>query len=167
MVLRHQAGQMTASRQPVQNVGKTTCQSGPSTYDSIEAINKHLAQTSGRMRRRQGHRPADPRRCGLARRGAAHWARQHRAPATFTPRTSAPELNATDPSTGSGHLRVSARQLSHPLRLCHRRGDPRRLPRCGSRCLDRPDRRIRGHRLNWNQRLGKGQNLGRLVSEDD
>ncbi|MDQ6867832.1 MAG: hypothetical protein M3178_05340 [Pseudomonadota bacterium] len=33
---------------------------------SIETINKHLAQTSGRMRRRQGHRPVDPRRCRLA-----------------------------------------------------------------------------------------------------
>jgi len=78
-----------------------------------------------------------------------------------------PELNSVDLSTGLGHPGVSARHLSQPLRPCHRRGDPRRLPRCGSRCLDRPDRRIRGHRLNWNQRMGKGQNLGRLVSEDD
>jgi hypothetical protein len=31
------------------------------------------------------------------------------------------------------------------------------------RCLERPDRQIRGHRINWNQRLGTGQDLGRLV----
>ncbi|MGH6867791.1 MAG: IS630 family transposase [Methylocella sp.] len=29
----------------------------------------------------------------------------------------APELNSTDPSTGSGHLGVSAQQLARPLRL--------------------------------------------------
>jgi hypothetical protein len=31
------------------------------------------------------------------------------------------------------------------------------------RCLERPDRQISGRRLNRNQRMGKGQNLGRLV----
>jgi transposase len=31
------------------------------------------------------------------------------------------------------------------------------------RCLERPHGQIRGHRLNWNERMGTGQNLGRLV----
>jgi Integrase core domain len=34
------------------------------------------------------------------------------------------------------------------------------------RCLERPHGQIRGHRLNWNERMGTGQNLGRLVSMD-
>ncbi len=134
---------------------------------SIAAINKHLAQTSGRMRRRQGHRPVDPRRCGLAPFATTHRAREYRGHAASTLRApSTPELNATDPSAGSGHLGVPARHLSQPLRLCHLRGDPRRALRCGSRRLECPDRQIRGHHLNWNQRLGKSQNLGRLVSGD-
>src|ERR1700730_1108567 len=57
---------------------------------------------------------------------------------------------------------LSAQQLSQPLRLGHLRGDPRRL----LRCLERPHGQIRGHRLNWNQRLGTGQDLGRLVLDD-
>jgi hypothetical protein len=55
--------------------------------------------------------------------------------------------------------RISAQQLSQPLRLGHLRGDPRRL----LRCLERPHGQIRGHRLNWNERMGTGQNLERLV----
>src|SRR5208282_5818710 len=55
---------------------------------------------------------------------------------------------------------LSAQQLSQPLRLGHLRGDPRRL----LRCLERPHGQIRGHHLNWNERMGTGQNLGRLVS---
>jgi len=51
---------------------------------SIEAINKHLAQTSGRMRRRQGLRPAALRRRRLVRFAASRRARQHRAPAAST-----------------------------------------------------------------------------------
>ena len=43
---------------------------------SIEAINKHLAQTSGQMRRRQGLRSADPRRRRLVRFAAFRRARQ-------------------------------------------------------------------------------------------
>jgi len=31
------------------------------------------------------------------------------------------------------------------------------------RCLERPHGQIRGYRLNWNERMGTGQNLGRLV----
>jgi hypothetical protein len=31
------------------------------------------------------------------------------------------------------------------------------------RCLECPDGQIRGHHLNWNKRLGTGQDLGRLV----
>src|SRR5208283_1544312 len=54
---------------------------------------------------------------------------------------------------------LSAQQLSQPLRLGHLRGDPRRL----LRCLERPHGQIRGHHLNWNERMGTGQNLGRLV----
>src|ERR1700724_1713712 len=54
---------------------------------------------------------------------------------------------------------LSAQQLSQPLRLGHLRGDTRRL----LRCLERPHGQILGHRLNWNQRLGTGQDLGRLV----
>src|SRR6202040_3654544 len=54
---------------------------------------------------------------------------------------------------------LSAQQLSQPLRLGHLRGDPRRL----LRCLERPHGQIRGHHLNWNKRLGTGQDLGRLV----
>src|SRR3977135_3914934 len=54
---------------------------------------------------------------------------------------------------------LSAQQLSQPLRLGHLRGDPRRL----LRCLERPHGQIRGHRLNWNQRWGTGQDLARLV----
>jgi hypothetical protein len=37
----------------------------------------------------------------------------------------APELNSVDPSTGSGHLGVSAQQLAQPLRLGNLRGHPR------------------------------------------
>jgi hypothetical protein len=33
------------------------------------------------------------------------------------------------------------------------------------RCLERPHGQIRGYRLNWNERMGTGQNLGRLVSD--
>ncbi len=59
-------------------------QTSPARQVSIEAINKHLAQTSGRMRRRQGHRPADPRRRRLARFATSRRARQHRAHAAST-----------------------------------------------------------------------------------
>jgi hypothetical protein len=83
---------------------------------SIEAMNKHLEQTSGQnqqMRQRQCHRPADPRRCRLAQFAATHRAREYRAPLP----PYAPELNSVDPSTGSGHMGLSAQQLSQPLRL--------------------------------------------------
>jgi hypothetical protein len=55
---------------------------------------------------------------------------------------------------------LSAQQLSQPLSLGHLRGDPRRL----LRCLERPHGQIRGHHLNWDERMGTGQDLGRLVS---
>ena len=137
-------------------------------------VRRHLARGSGAALlmpgqhrcyeqapgRRWRHRFAHPRRCRLAPLGAAHWARQHCARAASTLRApSAAELNLVDPSTGSGHIGLSARKLHRPLRLGHLRGDPPRL----LRCLERPDGQIRGHRLNWNQRLGQGQNLGRLV----
>ena len=65
----------------------------------------------------------------------------------------APELNFRK------QMGLFAQQLSQPLRLGHLRGDPRRL----LRCLERPHGQIRGYRLNWNERMGTGQNLGRLV----
>jgi hypothetical protein len=101
----------------------------------------------GLLRRR--HRPADPRRCRLAR--------FPRLPVrdniVLMPRPpTAPELNSVDPSQGSG-------RLARPRRP----GLPRGHPRCVLRRLECPDGQIRGHRVSWNQRLGAGQNLGRLV----
>jgi transposase len=43
-VPRQKAGHMTASRRNVQNVRKTTCQSGPSTYDNIESASPNSPQ---------------------------------------------------------------------------------------------------------------------------
>jgi hypothetical protein len=62
----------------------------------------------------------------------------------------APELNSVE------NIGLSAQQPSQPLRLGH---DPRRL----LRCPERPHGQIRGHRLNWSERMGTGQNLERLV----
>jgi len=51
MVPRQKAGDMTASRRNVQNVRKTTCQSGPSTYDRIDSARQTRRQEmNGRLR---------------------------------------------------------------------------------------------------------------------
>jgi hypothetical protein len=102
---------------------------------SIEAINKHLAQTSGRMRRRQGF--------ALLILDGAGW---YGSPRLVVPNNIVvlPLPPCAPAQLGRKHLRL------HNTR----RGSP---------CLECPDGQIRGHHLNWNQRLGKGQNLGQLV----
>ena len=78
---------------------------------SSEAMNQHLAEISHCVRA-----------VALRIRAGAGWSGSPRLVVPdnivlppFSP--SAPELNATDPSTGSGHLGRSARQLPQPLRL--------------------------------------------------
>jgi hypothetical protein len=80
---------------------------------SIEAMNKHLAEIS---------QCVSVSAIALLILDGAGW---HDSPRLVVPDNIvllplppyAPELNSTDPSTGSGHLGISAQQLSQPPRL--------------------------------------------------
>ena len=88
------------------------------------------------------------RRCGPAQFGAAHWAKHIM-------------LCRLPPPRPRG-MRQTLRQAQDIWE--YRRGDPRRVLRRLLRCLERPSSHALRHELNRYERMGKGQNLRRLVS---
>ncbi len=109
------------------------------------------------MRQRQGHRPADPRRRRLARFATTRRAGDYRAHAASALRARAELGRPFARLRTYGTIRAapfSAAASGPPMRPSSTRVS--RRPEC-------PDRQIRDHRLKWNQRLGPGQNLGRLA----
>jgi len=122
---------------------------------SIDAMNQHLAEIS---------KCVSVSAIALLILDGAGW---HSSPQLILPKnimlmplpSYAPELNSVENIWD--YLRSNF--LSHCVWDTYEAIHPRRL----LRCLERPHGQIRGYRLNWNERMGTGQNLGRLVLHQD